>query len=328
MAKKSNLRFQTANELSVIHASYVVGTGARCTDQATEEKLAPPTSQINTRLASSMIDVSRFWSALFAEVAAGNPIRVSCEAALSAAGCSELQIESTAAALCSQLDDCRIALSGRFPKLQEQLKLRAGPLRDRWQTYGPGLLIESAKLIWHSAPPEQWWPENVDCLLVQPFRGGDGGFDSGSKRIWIEAMLTDPDPVVTEVIRLAYLTTQVAIGQHLEQSLGPGGLQSDQPEGFGSGTLRQSLLPWDLGTVPIVLKAAKNLGLHTQHDLPVQKTIELWRLGDGEVASVVASWWQQWGDRDVAMPVSLKALSQAMKPLAERRQASRLHDNA
>ncbi|OYP34380.1 hypothetical protein [Rhodopirellula sp. MGV] len=323
MAKKSNLLFQTAVELSVIHASYVVGTGAPCTDKATEEKLAAPTSQINTRLASSMGDVSRFWSALFAEVAAGESLREACEAALATSGCSELQIEATAAALRSQLEDSRIALGQRFPKLQEQLKLRAGPLRDRWQTYGPGLLIETAKLIWHSAPPDGWWPESIDCLLVQPFRGGDGGFDSGSRRIWIEAMLTDPDPIVTEVVRLAYLATQVAIGRHLEQTLGPRPA-IDLPEGFGSGTSRHSLLPWDLGTVPIVLRAARNLGLFSQQTLPVAKAIKLWRLGDDESAAAVERWWEQWGDRDVAMPVSLKALAESMQPLAERRKASRL----
>lgn len=272
-----------------------------------------------------MADVPGFWSALFAEVAAGASLKLACEEALAIAGCSELQIEATAAALCSQLDECRIALANRFPKLQEQLKLRAGPLRDRWQTYGPGMLIETAKLIWHSTPPDGWWPETIDCLLVQPFRGGDGGFDSGSRRIWIEAMLTDPDPVVTEVTRLAYYATQVAIGRHLEQSLGPGP-QIDHPEGFGSGTRRHTLLPWDLGSVPVVLQAAFNLGLHSQKDLPIGKAITLWRLGDEAVAETTEAWWKQWKDRNAAMPVSLKGLSEMLQPLAQRRQASRLQD--
>ena len=322
MARKSNIRFDPVVDLSVIHAAFVVATGGACSDQKTETALLGPTSEINTRLVSAMADVRGFWSSLFAGVAAGKNTRESCASALLSAGCSELQIEQTAAALGSQLDECRIAFQNRFPKLREQLELRAGPLKDRWQTYGPGLLIETARLIWDSSPPDDWWPDHVDCLLVQPVRGGDGGFDSGQCRVWIEAMLTDADPAVGEIFRLAFWVTQVAVGRHLDATLGRTTTPS-HPEDFGSGTHRRISLPWGLGCVPIVLAAGAQLELFRAESLPVAKAVRLWRLGDDSVADMVAGWWDQWADAGAAMPVALKALERMLMPLRKRAESAK-----
>ncbi len=314
MPKKSNVRFCPATDLSVVHAAFVVATGGVSNDAKTEQSLAGPTSEINTRLLSSTIDVGGFWSSLFAAVAAGQTARRACEPALLSAGCSELQVEQTAAAVASRLDECRIAFHGRFPKLHDQLMLRSGPLKDRWDTYGPGLLIETAEKIWQSSPPSQWWPETVDCLLVQPIRGGDGGFDSGQCRVWMEAMLTDADAAVGEIFRLAFLVTQVAVGRHLDAALGrTASPQPSQPEGFGSGTHRRTSLPWRLGCVPVVLAAGADLEILRPGPLPIRSAIHLWRLGDEAIARVVEQWWGQWGGGEAAMPVALKALHRMLE---------------
>lgn len=317
LARKSNIRFAPAVDLSVIHAAFVVATGGVCNDPKTESALLGPTSEINTRLVSAMADIGTFWSALFASVAAGQNARKACPAALLSAGCSELQVDQTAAALGSRLDECRIAFHQRFPKLREQLDLRAGPLKDRWQTYGPGLQIETARLIWESTPPKDWWPDTIDCLLVQPVRGGDGGFDSGQCRVWVEAMLTDADPDVGEIFRLVFWTTQVAVGRHLDATLGRTAAPS-HPEDFGSGTHRRTSLPWGLGCVPIVLAAGAHLELLRSESLPIAQAIRLWRLGDDAVANVVALWWEQWADANAAMPVALKGLERMLAPLRKR----------
>lgn len=311
----------------MVHAAFVVATGGACSDNKTEQALVGPTTEINTRLLSSTVDVRGFWSALFAAVAAGGAVRQACEPALLAAGCSELQVEQTAAAVGSRLDECRIAFQARFPKLRDQLMLRSGPLKDRWETFGPGLLIETARKIWHSSPPPQWWPETVDCQLVQPVRGGDGGFDSGQCRVWMEAMLTDADGAVGEIFRLAYLVTQVAVGRHLDATLGRApSSEPSQPEGFGSGTHRRTLLPWRLGCVPVVLAAGADLEIFRADPLPIRAAIKLWRLGDETVAAVVEQWWRQWGDADAAMPVALKALHRMLEDAPSRSGPSQRKD--
>lgn len=319
--RPSKVQFRPAPDLSLVHATFVVATGGSCSDPKLEASLKGPTSEINTRLLSAMADTHLFWSALFAGVAAGDAPRECCATSLIAAGGSELQAEQSAAGLASLLDDCRLAFSKRFPKLADQLKLRSGPLRDRWQTFGPGLLIQTAQRIWDGKPPEGWWPTDVDCLLVQPIRGGDGGYDSGRKRVWMEAMLTDVDPAVSEIIRLAYWVTQVAIGRHLDATLGRVDDPS-HPEDFGSGTHRRTTLPWRLGCVPLVLEAARDLEVIQVKELPIEASLRLWRLGDSVTALVVADWWRTWCESKEPMPIALKALEENLIKHHQQRSAT------
>lgn len=314
MAKPPNVRFQSAVDLSVIHAAFVVATGGVCSDEKTQVALVRKTTEINTRLVSASVDVRAFWTHLFAATAAGQRLRDACSSALLAAGCSELQLDQTAASIGGLVEECRFAFQKRFPKLRDQLELRAGPLKDRWQTFGPGLLIEIAKQIWGSDAPSGWWPTKIDCLLVQPMRGGDGGIESSGGQLWIEAMLTDADPNVSEIFRLAFWITQLAVEKHLETKLGIASQPADMDD-LGSGTHRVAKLPWQLGTVPVVLQAGRELELFRTPELPIARAIELWRLGGSDVADVVTSWWDQWTESRAAMPIALKALDRMLDPL-------------
>ncbi len=152
-----------------------------------------------------------FWERLFAEYAIDPGNARACEIALIDAGCSELQLEQTAGAISNRLGECRLAFQRRFPKLSEQLELRGKPLKDRWNEVGLFLLSDIAHQIWREQPPEDWWPSRIDGLLVQPMRGGDGNYDTESRKFWVEAVLTDIDPTVPEVLRVAWLLTQIAI---------------------------------------------------------------------------------------------------------------------
>ncbi|QDT61059.1 hypothetical protein SV7mr_35890 [Stieleria bergensis] len=306
------LSFEPAVNLSSIHAAFVVATGAHCTDSKTESAMRGPTSEINTRLVSSMVDVRTFWSALFGTVAEGVSAREACPLALVKAGCSEMSAEQSAAGIASLLDQCRLAFQDRFPKLPQQLELRSSPLKDRWMTYGPGLLIQSAKVIWQGQPPKDWWPTAVKCLLLQPIRGGDGGFDSGKRRVWMEAMLTDVNPQVSELLRLVYWVLRVAVGRHLSQtrenlSFNPTPVQdATDPEDFGSGTFQQSRLAWDLGCIPVVLTAAQELDLIPSGPPPVATAVTLWRRAEPAAAQAVENWWAE--NKSTPMPIALQNL--------------------
>lgn len=304
MSKRVALQFKPDVRLSAVHASYVVATGAACNDQRTEKALVRGTSELNTRLLSSSIDVAIFWNQLLAATARGESPTESCESALLRAGCSEMQVEQTGKAISRLLSECTSAFERRFPKLSEQLELRAKPLKSRWDTCGPGLLIQIAQQIWASSPPADWWPSKVQGLLVQPIRGGDGGFDLASNRFWIEAMLTDADPSVPEVLRVAWLVTQLAVGKHLGASPNAASedLPSDSPD----------VLPWALGSVPIVLAAGTELDL-VHGPPPIAEALQLWRLGSPDTAVVLAQWWTQWQESRVAMPVALKALEKMLR---------------
>ena len=303
MATTVAIRWTTQPRLSAVHAAYVVATGGRCVDAKLEPALVDPVTDINHRLLSAAIDVGRFWRRLVCEAAGDRTDSARADGratdiALMSAGVSELQLEQTSAGIARQLRECRGAFSQRYPKLNEQLQLRSRPLKERWETFGPGLLRSIARRIWDASPPTDWWPPNVTGMLLQPVRGGDGGFDSDSSRLWIEAMLTDADPAVPEVLRVAYLVTRMAIESHTREK------SSEHPH----------TLPWSFAAVPLVLSAAADLDLVSAESLPIAAALDQWHVGDSQTAAIVQDWWGQLTGTPTAMPVALKALDRMLQP--------------
>lgn len=304
VARKVNIRWTADVEMSAAHAAYVVARGLPCVDQKMEQLMIGPVTEINSRLLASSIDVAAFWQRYLSETLDEVETAQACMLSLLSAGCSELQVEQTGKAVSNRLSDARRAFLRRFPKLGQQLELRAKPLRDRWQTYGPGLLREVERQIWQNSPPGDWWAPRLSVCLVQPVLGGDGGYDANSAKIWIEAMLTDVDPAVPEVLRVAWLITRMAIETHTRER------SSDQ----------SLARPWALASVPLVLTAAAELELISPGPPPVQRAMQLWQRSDVGAADVLSDWWSRSNEADTAntpLPLALKQLDQALAASAQ-----------
>ena len=297
MAGSLRIQWVSHPELSAAHAAYVVATGAKCIDEKTEQVLIPPVTEANNRLLASSIDVSQFWRQYLIQIMSDVDMDQACELALLSAGGHEMQVEQTSKAIASRLADARVAFMRRFPKLAEQLELRARPLRERWDTYGPGLLGEIGKQVWGDSTPDDWWKPQVTALTVQPIRGGDGGCDASQSRLWFEAMLTDVDPRVPEVLRVAWLVSRIAIESHARQN---------------TADLRM-MMPWSLVSVPLVLSAASTLELIHVDTLPISKAMELWQFGDGRTAETLAQWWSDQHDDSGPLPAKLRQLGDRLE---------------
>src|SRR5690606_33196825 len=159
--------FKTDPELSVLHAAAAVAVCSEV-DAKFDQALSATIAVVNQRLALAELDVGRFWETLVSAPAGDDAARV--ERALVRAGCSELGVDSLAPAVLGRLADARLAVRQQFPKLAEQLPLRAGPLRSLWEASGPGLLRQVARRT-----VAQVIPPRTTIHLVQPVRGGDGG---------------------------------------------------------------------------------------------------------------------------------------------------------
>ncbi len=301
MAKRTSVRWVAQVELSAAHAAFVVATGAPCTDTKTEQRLIAPVTEINNRLLSASLDIGVFWEQYLLEVLREAEMQQACSVALMWSGCNEMQLDQTAKAISSRLSDARLGFLQRFPKLSEQLDLRARPLRERWETYGQGLLHEVGRLIWNE-PPSDWWPATATALMVQPMRGGDGGYDIERNKLWMEAVLTDVDPTVPEVLRMAWLITRMAIESYIREK-----------------STDQSLAtPWSLVSVPLVLTSGEELELIRGRELPIRRAMELWQFGDASTADTLADWWQQFRRGSQPLPAALKVLDQRLEASGQR----------
>lgn len=290
MATPVSISWSIRADLSVAQAALVVATGARCVDPKTERLLVESVTGINTRLISASIDVRQFWQRYRRGIAISDEVGQACTDALLAAGCSEFQVEQTAKAIHSLLSEGRIEFNQRHPKLIDQLELRGRPLKDRWNSVGPGLLWQVQQQIWGNQPPARWWPARVEGLLIQPIRGGDGGYVAAAGLFWIEAVLSDIDLSVPEVLRVAYLVTRLAIDRHR----GGDDVTSD--------------LAWSLATIPLVLSAGRELELIQTDELPIAAAARLWQLADPGAAEQVQRWWQKTRDDDAPLPIAVRLL--------------------
>lgn len=306
MAVSIQVKWKVQPRLSAVHAAYVVATNNRCSDSKTESALAASATEINQRLLSAALNMGVFWRRLLIEAAEERDDKSAVEIALLASGCSELQLDSTAAAIVNRLRDCRTFMTSRFPKLAEQLELRGRPLIERFDAYGPGLLRAFGNFVWDNSPPKDFWPNKVEGLLVQPVLGGDGGYDADGQRFWIEAMLTDADPSVPEVLRVVYLIATAAMSRYTRDMSG-----------------EQSMsLPWAMATVPIVLCVAGELELVNNQVLPIADACRLWHVGDPATATTLTNWWNEFRQTRVPLPVALKALDRLLSDNRPRIQMS------
>lgn len=308
MAVSVKVKWKAQPRMSAIHAAYVVATNNRCSDIKTEAALAPAATEINQRLLSASLDMGAFWRRLLIEAAEDRDDKAAVEIALIASGCSELQLDSTTAAIVNRIRDCRTVMTNRFPKLAEQLELRGRPLIERFDAYGPGLLRAVGNFVWDKSPPKDFWPAKVEGLLVQPVHGGDGGYDADGGRFWIEAMLTDADASVPEVLRVVYLIATATMSRYTRDISGDQSIS----------------LPWGIATVPIVLTVASELELVRSEPLPIEAACRLWHVGDTATANTLTSWWNEFRKSRTPLPVALKALD---RQLSENRPRVQLPSN-
>jgi hypothetical protein len=279
--------------------------GVRGVDEAITKGISVPMLHLNHRLAGMDINPVIFWPKLISIAAAGESDVDACRAALLSAGCSILSIDGPAAALASCFADVRAVYQERYPKLADQLVLRGRPIREQWDGYSAGLLKRISKLT-HPT----FLPKSVHAVLLSPYRGGDGGVDASSGRIWIEALLTNAFPEIPEVLRAVWLVAQVGLIEGLS-----GGTEDSQ----GDPWVPISRLPRvaALAMMPLTLEAACHLemipGPADQLSRMFPLAAQAWRIPvDDQVLDVLENWWRQFQDLQTPPPVTLKALDRML----------------
>ena len=109
-------------------------------------------------------------------------------------------------------------------------------------------------------------------------------------------MLTDADPLVPEVLRAAWLTTNIAIENHTRGRSG----EVDLAEA------------WTWASVPFVLMAGSVVELVPPDRLPIAQAMSLWQVASNPAAQVVADWWSAWQTSQTPLPVALRDLARLM----------------
>ncbi|EMI27380.1 MULTISPECIES: hypothetical protein [Rhodopirellula] len=285
-------------------------------DASLQKAIQPAVQDVCTRLINASIDPAVIWEHLIDEaIAQDNDVELSpalCEIALIRGGHSDLQSDQTAMAIHRSLETCRRAFTTRSPRLADQLRLRYAPLKQAYESYGPGLVRSVGKAIWNGSPPTDWWPSRVSVHAVQPIANGAAGASSQQASVWIEAVLTDMDPDVPEWLRLVYQLTCMAISSHTRTHNSSSGTRTSSDTATGeAGT--SSELPWTTAIVPLILSKAADAGMIPSNRFPLAKALSMWQPElPSAKAPIVERWWEQVGLTGQPTPIALKQLAAAL----------------
>ena len=284
MGGQAALRWDCDLDLSIIHAMCVVASGGQSVEPRAEGVFSEVVQSANQVLEEEGITSSEFWTQFRAAALTTGARIESLDGLFALLGQSFMIGSRCQEKLASILGNAKSELLSMRPPYGDQLHLRYGPLRARWDTCGVGLLRMISTRLWGAEQiPESYWPDAISLVMVQPTRGGDGGVAAKAGRVWMEAVLTDVDPEIPEVLRLAWFVSSIPLQRSMDHS-----------------TLDASnRVALNLALVPLTLEVGREFDLIKTTDLPIEKTLGLWQVHPTHHAAAVAEWWFDQGREEL-----------------------------
>jgi hypothetical protein len=224
-----------------------------------------------------MSDQQSFWSTLIATGSTIDSNRELASAVLGSQGRPDLEAIH-ASLLAGLITDVEAAFRGLFPKYLEQSAFRFRPLHEQWLGYGRGLTAQWKRVARRSSMSDA-------CIVIglQPVLGGFGKAHPDCDLVRIEAVLTNAHPELPEVIRLAWLISQ----------LNPHSVGFFEPASADSPT---HLLA--LATLPPTLAAGQEMELARCDADTLAAAVEQWLPASTprtnaptELAGILLEWW-------------------------------------
>lgn len=181
--------------------------------------------------------------------------------------------------------------------IADELATRIGPLKMQWEARGPGMLQQLSHYILAADAPPANAPEiePVQILPVYPWAGGHVQSLPSSNAVMVEALLTDVDSQLPEVVRLAWGHAQL---------LSRSAYAASKTKAPASIHLLATIMP--------ALAAAESVQSASCDASTVEKAISMWLHNPPteEAVTTLMTWWTEWsrelagGTADWPMAVS------------------------
>jgi hypothetical protein len=243
-------------------------------------------------------DKSLFWRTLVGHAAILDSNHLLAEAVIRKSSV-RLSTDTATMQLAGFLDDIEAAYNQLFPKLLEQLPIRARPLQEHWLGFGQGLLSQLGRLS-----EKELLVDEARIVLLQPALGGSGVSHAENNLVRVEAVLTNPLTELPEVVRLAWLVSQLNLDLPVHGDI------------LG-GSLVNRLAP--LVMLPPVLAAAEVMELSKCNESLVELAIEHWHIPvprDLDVHQTVAptmmDWWETYLQTRPKWSVAMQAFAKML----------------
>lgn len=287
-----NLRWIPHVTTSAIHAAEALWRGQTIVDEKLAEVIDAPARLLAQEIAARGVPEARFWRNLAGLAPTFDNARQAVKIAAYRAGGARLD-EPSIMAIAGPLLDMERAVDAAFPNLTEELALRGRVFREMWESRGPGMLSWMEKQF-----EQKILVPGADVLLVQPALGGDGKPNLVNNSVVIEAVLANPHQRLPEIVRLAWLLSQ---------------LNLDLPA--YSENIHPDRLPHIAGfaMLPVTLQAAQEVELIQFDRETFDLALSAWRLkvpADVDAPDLLSNWWLTYQESKPTLAIALQALDE------------------
>jgi len=288
------LRWMASASASFLHAAAAVIGGRPLADERVAAALGESIHALRVALEADGIVPAKFFAqAVPLSVGIEND-RELAEVAITKCEGSE-RARGRADRYVTLLGDLKRAGTAALPGLVDELAVRAGPLQQQWEARGPGLLAAVGRLT-----EPDLVVETADVVLIHPMLGGAGEAHTRYNSVRLEAVLANPVPELSEVLRLGWMLAL---------------LNTDLPRYREVIRYRDAVGVSAWSMLPPVLVAAETVELARYDPATLELAARSWGLpsmADGATTSIVADWWEAYRADPTRWTIALAALDQLL----------------
>lgn len=285
------LNWRPSAAVSNLHIAWAISENQPIVDPRLDDAVTTSAKELAAEIENSRLPAERFWRHLIPLAAKVPRRRALLETAIAKTIGRSTHSELIASNLEARLAALDLAVTVAIPSMPDDLALRERPLREQWESRGPGMLKRIGELT-----DDALIAAECDVLLVQPAIGGYGEAHLAYNSARIEAVLANPIAEIPEVVRLTWLVAQ---------------LQLDLPT--FSESIHAERLPKiaRYALLPAALLAAESVELVRNTPALMSQASSAWGLStaaDAGAAVLVAQWWQTYQETRPPFRVALTAL--------------------
>lgn len=287
------LNWQTSDWVSCLHAAEACLQAPARVDPRLAQVLIRPASLLEDALLQEGIAAATFWSHAIPLAAGIGGSHELAEVALTKT-IGRAEARPRTALFRGLLADIRNAFSSVVPDMEKEIASGRQALQMRWHREGqpllggleawtePGILVDEAAVI-----------------AVYPALGGGGAAHLVYNSVRLEAVAADPDSDLPEVMRLAWLLSQ---------------LNLDLPRYSENVQPNRLPLVGGLAMIPVVLSVAAQTG-ESAMETRIAQAVEAW-VGSGDETpariETLKEWWESYRALRPAWATALPALDQLL----------------
>lgn len=286
----STLTWRASSSTSALSAAAALTRGEILADAALAAVLMGPAAELQAEVQELNLPVEPLWRNLLGLSATlGNNRELARLALIKTVG-RGAKAESVEQRLAGAIGSIEAAFQRHFPKLEEELPLRIGPLREQWEARGPGFLRQIGVLT-----DERLLVEQAEVVVIHPSLGGGGEAWLPANQVRIEGVLANPFPQLPEVVRLGWLISQLNLDlPALSENVQPTRL----PRAAG------------IAMLPAALAAGREVELCQDSPELLAQAITNWRLSADAI--VITQWWETYCEGRPPFAVALAALDKML----------------